>query len=211
MNCPLDKRNRLLNRSIECAHMKDRIIEFLNDLDATLIVPASGDRLPLYHIGRSALVWRYGFASSTDDVDVIQPGGGGRLLVEALQHFGRGTAKAEQHGLYLEQVPEGLPPVPGGFDKRAEEVEGDWKVLRIYHLQPDDLAATKLKRFAAKDREDIQMMCDIGLLDPDRLQVRLESTFRYTLEKDGDRDRDKAFAHLAVVQAYLREGNWNKG
>jgi hypothetical protein len=86
-----------------------------------------------------------------------------------------------------------------------------WIVLRLFHLEPDDLAATKLKRFAARDREDIRMMCDFELLDPERLQIRLESAFRYSLEKDGDRDRDAAFAHLRVVQKYLREGIWVDG
>ena len=130
------------------------------------------------------------------------------MLEEAIRLFGRSTPKAAEHGLYLEQVPEGLPPVPGNFAQRAVEVEERLIVLRLFHLEPNDLATTKLKRFWAKDREDIRMMCDFDLLDPDQLQIRLESAFRYTMEKDGDRDRDAAFAHLKVVQKYLREGNW---
>ena len=188
--------------------MKDRIVRFLNDLDTALIPIADGRQLPLYHVGRSALVWKYDFKSATEDVDVILPGHNDPLLKHAISHFGKSTPKAAEHGLYLDQVPEGLPPVPGGFDKRAVEVEERWTVIRLFHLEPNDLAATKLKGFRAKDREDIRMMCDFELLDPDLLQLRLESAFRYTMEKDGDRDRDSAFAHLAVVQKYLREGIW---
>ena len=188
--------------------MTERILRFLNDLDGSLVGSAAGERLTLYHVGRSSLVWRTGLSSTTEDVDVIQPGGSGRLLNEALLLFGKGTPKAIAHGLYLEQVPKGLPPVPGGFDKRAEEIEQPWKVLRLFHLEPHDLAATKLKRFASRDREDIRAMCDANLLTPEQLQVRLESAFRYTMEKDGDPNRDAAFAHLNVVQRYLREGRW---
>lgn len=191
--------------------MKDRIVNFLNDLDTALIAMAQGRQLSLYHIGRSALVWKYGFASATEDVDVILPGQSDVLLDEAIRLFGRATKKAVEHGLYLEQVPEGLPPAPGNFAKRAVEVEERWIVLRVFHLEPNDLATTKMKRFWPKDRVDIRMMCDSDLLDPDQLEIRLNSAFRYTMEKDGDRDRDAAFAHLKIVQKYLREGIWVDG
>lgn len=191
--------------------MKDRIVNFLNDLDTALIAMAQGRQLSLYHIGRSALVWKYGFASATEDVDVILPGQRDVLLDEAIRLFGRATKKAVEHGLYLEQVPEGLPPAPGNFAKRAVEVEERWIVLRVFHLEPNDLATTKMKRFWPKDRVDIRMMCDSDLLDPDQLEIRLNSAFRYTMEKDGDRDRDAAFAHLKIVQKYLREGIWVDG
>jgi len=188
--------------------MKDRILRFLADLDATLVPAAGGERLDLYHIGRSSLVWKFGFASATEDVDVVCPQGDRRLLEAAVHGFGRNTRKALEHGLYLEEVPQALPPVPGGAYKRAVEVAERWVVLRLFHLESHDLAVTKLKRFARKDQEDIRGLCDLGLLDPDELNRRLESTWWFALEKDGDRDRDATFAHLRTVQRYLREGVW---
>ncbi len=53
--------------------MKDRIVRFLNAVDAALVPFAMGERLDLYHIGRSALVWKHGFQSTTEDVDVVRP------------------------------------------------------------------------------------------------------------------------------------------
>ncbi len=47
--------------------MRDRILHFLNDLDAALVPHAEGERLDLYHIGRSALVWKHGFVAATHD------------------------------------------------------------------------------------------------------------------------------------------------
>ena len=48
------------------------------------------------------------------------------------------------------------------------------------------------------------MLCDLDLLDPNRLEEILEKAFPYNLEKDGDYFRDDAFESLRVVQRYLR-------
>ena len=61
--------------------------------------------------------------------------------------------------------------------------------------EPHDLAVTKLKRFHAKDREDLQILCDSGELVTDRLRERLESAFMWA-EKD-DPDRELAARNLA--------------
>jgi hypothetical protein len=96
--------------------MTDLILRFLNDLDAALAPEAGGRRLILYHIGRSALVWQYGFAAATADIDVIHlTTDCSPLLEKALRLYGKETAKAAEYNLYLESVPEGLPPVPAGF------------------------------------------------------------------------------------------------
>ena len=126
------------------------------------------------------------------------------MIDAALALFGKESAKARQHGLYLDVVHEAIPPVPGGFEKRATKVDGDWVVLRVYHLSPHDIAATKLRRFAAKDREDLRQLCDLGLLDPETLESTLEKAYPFNLAKDGDEYRDRAFANLATVQRYLR-------
>jgi hypothetical protein len=184
--------------------MIDRIEAFLADLDQALEKQAAGETLKLYNIGRSSLVWQYAYTATTKDFDILRPQGSERLLALALELFGKGTPKADEYGLYLEVVEEALPPVPAGYETRAVPVAGNWKVLRVYHLDPHDLAATKLRRFGAKDREDIRLLCDLGHLDADRLEAILEKAFLWNLDKDGDRFRDDAFAHLRIVQRYLR-------
>jgi hypothetical protein len=99
-------------------------------------------------------------------------------------------------------MPVGLPPLPGGFARRCREVPGDWKVLRIWQLEVHDLAATKLKCFRGRDREDLQYLCDSGQVQADRLTAALERAFQWTMEKDGDPDRDRAFANLQRVVDY---------
>ena len=184
--------------------MKRRLLAFFEDVDASLRDEAAGETLAIYHIGRSALVWKYEYVATTQDVDILRPIGGERLLQLALGRFGRDTPKARTHGLYLEVVERSLPPVAPSYQKRAVLVAAPWHVLRLYHLDPHDLAVTKLRRFSPKDREDIRMLCDLDELDPERLEAILETAFYYNLEKDGDEFRDAAFRSLGIVQQYLR-------
>jgi hypothetical protein len=192
--------------------MKHRLIAFLNDLDAALVPIANGERLDLYHIGRSALVWKHGFAAQTEDVDVIAQLGNERLMSEAIRLFGKGTDKAKEHERYLEEVPPGLPPVWAGCLKRASEVAEKWSVIRLFHLEDHDFAVTKLKRFSTKDREDIRTMCDGNLLNPDTLTERVRAAYPFHNEHNPDKDDDPgakaAFDHLQVVVKYLNEGEW---
>lgn len=183
--------------------MKEKIVRFLNDLDKTLVPVAEGGRLPLYHLGRSALIWKYGFSSATKDIDFFQPSGESSLASEALRLFGQGTAKAIECGLYLEFVPSALPPVADGYQKRAQEFDGGWKVIRLFELGAHDLAVTKLRRFAARDQQDLKDLCDFGLLDSAELEKRFESAmWKYV----GERFREDAEVNLRAIQRYLQTG-----
>lgn len=60
-------------------------------------------------------------------------------------------------------------------DARLVEMPGlDAKVLEVRVLTPVDLAVTKLARFADRDREDIELMAQEGLLDPAAVRRRAE-------------------------------------
>jgi hypothetical protein len=184
--------------------VKDRIRAFLDAIDEALASAANGATLNVYHIGRSALVWEYDYIETTMDIDILRPKGGEALVEVVLSLFGRGTAGAKEHGLYLDVVNEAFPPMPGGYERRAKRVEGSWRVLCVFHLDPHDLAASKLRRFAPRDRQDVRQLCDWGHLDPSRLEEILEKAYPFNLEKDGDEFRDAAFRHLQIVQQYLR-------
>lgn len=184
--------------------MKDRVIALFTELDATLAPHAAGRTLDLYHIGRSSLSWEFSRVVITSDVDVVWPDGPPELVELALAEFGDGTANALRHKLYLQLVPGALPPLTGGARKRARVADGPWTVLRVRYLEPNDLAVTKMTRFATRDREDVRLLADLGLLDADELEKRLEVAYYFHMEKDGDPRRDKAFANLRTVQKYLR-------
>jgi hypothetical protein len=181
--------------------MDEQIRLFLRALEQALAnLAAPGERLDLYHIGRTSLILHQGLsmpAGGTRDFDIVQM----RTPLEekAAQLFGKGSEAAQQLGLYLELVPQGLPPVPQWFCARCTEVPGGWRVLRLWQPEPHDLAATKLKCFRRQDREDLQFLCDRGLLKAGALRQSLESAFAFVHEKDGDR----AFANLERVLQYL--------
>lgn len=187
----------------------EQIQQFLTALDEALVLHAAkGERLDLYAIGRSALILHFDLPlarGGTKDFDVVQLGHPlTRLAQKAVELFGKGTDNAQRLGLYLEMVPEGLPPLPGGFRNRCVEIEGAGQVIRLWRLEIHDLAATKLKCFRAQDRDDLQFLCDTGRLRADQLKAALESAFLWTTEKDGDPERDRAFANLQRVLLYLK-------
>jgi hypothetical protein len=93
--------------------------------------------------------------------------------------------------------------MPQWFRGRCQAVAGPWVVLRLWELEPHDYAATKLKCFRPKDRQDLQFLCDAGLLRIEELRASLASAFAWVHEKDGDADRERAFANLEQVAAYL--------
>jgi hypothetical protein len=142
--------------------MTPEILRFFQELDAAMVPVANGQRLDLYHLGRSALVMRFQATFSTKDIDVVQL----RTPLEAKAHelFGQGSAKAKELGLYLDLVHEGLPPLPAWYQSRSKEVPGNWQVIRLWELEDHDLAATKLRVFRPQDRQDLRFLCDLGYL-----------------------------------------------
>jgi hypothetical protein len=180
------------------------ILRFLQAVDAELTKHAkAGERLDLHLLGRSALILRYGLGLGTKDVDIVWKAGSPQLEDKALELFGKGTANAAQWGLYLEGVPQGLPPIPQGYCKRCQEIPGKWQTLRPKQPDLHDLAVTKLKRFHAKDREDLQIMCDKGDLTSGRLRWALDMAFVYSLDDEEDPGRKAAYQNIEKVIAYL--------
>src|SRR5258708_36087718 len=103
--------------------MREQILKFLGDIDEGLVSQAEGQRLDLYVIGKAAVILFYDgeqAGAMTSDVDVVQishpPA---PLLVAALNLFGRGSTGAAGHGLYLESVPDGIPPLAASFRNRC--------------------------------------------------------------------------------------------
>src|SRR5262249_36433218 len=98
---------------------RDEILRFLEAIDGELVEHArEGETIDFYLIGRSALIVRYEVQLATKDVDIVHFHGA-ELERIAVERFGRGTPNAERLGFYLEPVPQGLPPIPGGYCHRS--------------------------------------------------------------------------------------------
>jgi hypothetical protein len=180
------------------------IVQFLEAVDAALAEQASqGERLDLYLIGRAALILRYGLSLATKDVDMVTRLQDSHLEKIAFELFGKGTDNAKQWGLYLEGVPAGIPPIPGTYVKRAEALPGNWKALRPWQPEPHDLAVTKLKRFHAGDREDLQILCDSGDLTPEGLERALASAYFFGMDEEEDPSCKRVKENVRKVSDYL--------
>lgn len=175
--------------------------EFLPLIDEELIQHAgAGETVTFHLLGRSALVLGHGLNLMTKDIDIVEVHGS-RLHEIALRLFGRGSDGARRSGFYLESVSSGLPPLPAGYQTRCIDIPGPWIVIRLRRPESNDLAVTKMKRFHARDREDLRILCDAGELDPGTLRERLDSAHLFTDEDDPG--RIAAYANLENVIDYL--------
>lgn len=181
----------------------DEILSFLRAIDDELAQIANeGERLNLYLLGRSVLILSYGVHLMTKDVDVVYDQRS-VLLAQAETRFGKDTPAARKHDLYLETVSSGLPPLPQGYERRSRSIPGDWHVLCPYLPEIHDLAASKLSRFHAKDREDLQILCDIGDLTVDGLHAAVESAFAFAADEEDDPKRKRVNKNLGIIVDYL--------
>ena len=104
--------------------MNEQILSLINRLDEALIPLAKeGERFDMFHLGRSALVLHYGFQLSTRDVDIV--GMQNRELDQkAIELLGEDSPMARSLGIYLDLVPEALPPLPTGSASVADRCRG---------------------------------------------------------------------------------------
>lgn len=154
--------------------------KFLDAIDVELARHAGpGETLELYLLGGSALILGYHRDRATVDVDVVHDHDS-RLLDIAVERFGRNSPKRLAGDFYLETVSSGLPPVPAGYQKRCVDVPGSWEILRPKYPEPHDLIVTKLRRFNARDREDVAFLCDTVEIEADTLQSRFDAAHQFS-------------------------------
>jgi hypothetical protein len=156
--------------------MNNQIFALLDRLDEELRPLAAGASLNIYLLGRAAMVLSYNLSLSTKDIDIVSRQES-ELEQRAIELLGKDSSLARSLGLYLDPVPQGLPPVPMGFEQRCKLLPGNWKVLKIWLPDVHDLAATKLKSFRPQDRGDLQLLCDRGLLNKTKLRESLDKAF----------------------------------
>lgn len=189
--------------------MNNEIYALLDHLDAALCPLADGASLNIYLLGRAAMVLSYNVSLSTKDIDIVSRQES-KLEQKALELSGKDSRLARSLGLYLDPVPQGLPPVPMGFEQRCKLVTGNWKVLKVWTPDVHDLAATKLKSFRPQDREDLQLLCDRAQLNKTKLRESLDKAFPFRSPKVEDAEDDPdtpdwgmAYSNLKRVEAYL--------
>ena len=139
--------------------------------------PTGTDRIRLSIIGAGALLLQSSYERITKDSDVLETGDideGVRSQFEDLA--GKGSRLWQRHKLYLDIVRAGLPLLPQ--QPKWVPILGLTASLvhfRIEVLHVVDVVVSKLKRFHANDRYDIQAMVDQGLVPHGLLLDRFRS------------------------------------
>jgi len=155
---------------------------FLTELDRALDEPVE-----LHCIGGFVVALAYGIGRPTADVDVLEV-----RPPEARAQLGRlaglRSALHRRHKLYLQQVTV-LGAYPEDYATRLTEMfPGALGRLRLFALDPYDLALTKLERNSPRDREDVFHLAKSVPLDTAWLRKRYEDEMRPSLGNPGRGD-----------------------
>ena len=144
---------------------------FLAELDALLQKPVE-----LHCIGGFVIAACYGFPRPTGDLDYIsvRPSG---AAVELHQVAGEGSELHKKHKLYLQHV--GVANYPENYaDRLIALYPGLFQNLRLFALDPYDLALSKLERNIEVDRDDVKFLSKTVPLDFQILEQRYRDELR---------------------------------
>jgi hypothetical protein len=153
---------------------------FLRALDDGL-----GSPVALHCIGGFVMTMLFGVSRSTSDIDFLVVVGDPNSAV--LQELG--GQGSELHRRFKVLHPVAVTNYPEDYESRLIPVwEGlSLKNIRLYALEPHDLALTKLERNLGVDRQDVQALAEKGLLDPAVLRARYLTEFRPNLVSGAER------------------------
>jgi len=147
-------------------------LSFLREIDAL-----TGDEVQLHCLGGFVVTVVYGSERSTSDIDALtlvrHPPG---LFHQA----GIGSNLYKRHGLYLDPV--GIATLPENYEDRLEEIfSGTFDHLRLFALDPYDIALSKIERNADIDRQDVIYLARVVPLDLEILKLRYHDELRVYL------------------------------
>jgi hypothetical protein len=174
---------------------------FLRELDdAWKPLGSSRQALPL--IGSGALMLLTDYERGTKDGDVFQTSDiTDSVKSRLLALGGKGSSLHARHRLYVDVVSSGLPFLPHApvwhplSDVNATLTHFDVLVLDVV-----DVVVSKLKRFHANDRADINAMIERGLVAHARLVQRFESAVDVWKDGAGAEDLPRYVANLHALE-----------
>ena len=147
-------------------------LSFLNEIDEFV-----GVETHLHCFGGFVVTVLYGRERETSDIDVLtlvrHPPG---LFDKA----GIGSEMYHRYGLYLDPV--GIATLPGNYEERLEEFSpGTFKNLKLFALDPYDIALAKIERNGDIDRQDVAHLARVVPFDLDILKARYHNELRIYL------------------------------
>lgn len=147
---------------------------FLADFDSKL--PGA---LDLHCLGGFVSTLLYGVPRATYDLDAL-PVLAPKIAVLVLELAGRGSPLSRKHKIYLDYV--SLAEYPEDYDQRLTEMfPGCFANLRLFGMDPYDLALCKLGRNMERDRFDVLHLALTVPFDLNLLRERYEREVRPNL------------------------------
>ena len=146
---------------------------FLRELDDIATAPVD-----FHCIGGFVVNTKYGFSSrQTFDIDVLAITPSAQRQ-EFLEHAAQGSLLHRKHGVYLDLATV-IQAYPEDYDQRLAEIyAGQLKKIRLFAVEPHDLALMKLERNAERDRVDVLFLASQGLVTADELERRYRAEMR---------------------------------
>lgn len=144
---------------------------FFGELDAAL-----NQEVTLHCLGGFAAKIMYNLPRETSDVDVL-PFGSNLDIQNVLDRGREGSELHKKYRIYLQVV--GLAPIPEGYEARLTEMfPGTFKHLRLFALDPYDLALSKIERNSQRDRDDVKHLARVIPFDLEKLRRRFEDELK---------------------------------
>jgi hypothetical protein len=138
---------------------------FLSEIDTALEEPTD-----FHCIGGFVVTVLYGLKRTTSDVDVISitPRDPDLKIVSLT---GEGSALHKKYGVYLDKVT--VAKLPIDHDERLTEMfPGAFSKLRLFAVDPYDLALSKIERNLERDQDDVLYLARTIPLDIEILRKR---------------------------------------
>lgn len=147
---------------------------FLRDLDV-----AVREEVHLVCMGGFVITQLYGFSRPTADIDTLSIAP--RAEEAVIRQLGsRGGPLHARHQVYLDLV--AVAHLPEDYEGRVSEMfPGVFERLRLFALDPYDLALSKLERNIERDRADVLFLARTIPFDLDILQERYRKELRWQL------------------------------
>lgn len=153
-------------------------LSFLQDID-TLIT----EETSLHCLGGFVVTVVYGAPRATSDLDSISAV---QKDPKLLEYAGEGSQLHKKHKVYLDPV--AVAPLPENYEDRLTEIfPGTFNRLRLFALDPYDIALTKIERNIERDRDDVKHLAQVVPFDLDVLKQRYHDELRVYL---GNPDRE---------------------
>jgi hypothetical protein len=155
---------------------------FLKELDGTL-----SEEFHFHCMGGFVVTFLYGFSRTTSDLDVLSIVTKDERFSTLIELGREGSALHKKYGVCLHCVT--VAQVPDSYDERLTEMfPGSFAHLRLFALDPYDLALSKLERNEQIDRDDVRHLARTIPLDLSVLRDRYHREMRLYLGRPEGED-----------------------